>query len=114
MIRILIHLLQALIVTVLSRRVFLVLGNLNNSSDGVSAADITAVLQAEYTGLRWLINKAEPLPMVSCDFTIGSFNIEDLTSVIRDLSLDGGVVLANNLEGFRRDVQKIVQQLQTF
>jgi len=117
MLRALLYSLQALIVIALSREVFLVLSDFNYShlaSNSVSGADIAAALQAEYTGLRQLIHETQPLPVISRDFIIGSFGIEDLATIVRDSSLDGATVLADNLEAFRSDARIIAQNLRMF
>ena len=113
----LLYSLQALIVIILLREVFLALSNLDYSrliSNRVSGADIATALQAEYTGLHQLIHETQLLPAVSRDFTVGSFGIEDLANNVRDSSLDGATVLADRLETFQVDARTTAQDLLMF
>ena len=117
MIRVLAYSLQALVVIALSLKVFLALSGpdyLGLAPDGVSGADIAAALRLEYAGLRQLLHETQPLPAISWDLTIGSFDIEDLANIVRDSPLDGAAVLANGLEAFRTDARTAGQHLQTF
>lgn len=117
MIRALAYSLQALVIIVLSRKVFLALGNLDYSplpSNGVSGADIATALQVEYAGLRQLIHETQSFPAISRDLTVGSFGVEDLANVVRHSSLDGSAVLADSLEVFRADARTTAQNFRIF
>jgi len=117
MIRVLAYTLQALTVVFLSRKIFLALRSpdyLGLASNGILGADIATILQVEYTGLCQLINETRSFPAVSRDLTIGSFGVEDLATVIRHSSLDGGAVLADSLQVFWVDARKTAQHLRVF